>query len=229
LITYWNTVFYGDTIHRRPPAFSVTFTGYALSFFREFDTPPGMNDTWLLMMQQANWFSMTLGERRRRFNELHALFDKRILAYCIYVTGDRDMANDIYQDVFVKAYQSLHTIRESGKEANWLFRIARNQCLNAMKSRQRSERRLTNFDGLQDRLSREHDGVEYDEVQHLRDALDLLPHEYREALLLAEFEGFSLKEIAEMTGASLSNVKVRIHRAKLKLHTILEPILNDYE
>lgn len=172
---------------------------------------------------------MTRSERRRRFNELYALYDRRILAYCIYVTGDRDMANDIYQEVFVKAYQSLHTLRESGKEANWLFRIARNQCLNAMKSRQRSEKRLSNIDEMQERLSIGDSTVEYDEIQHLRRALNQLPHDYREALLLAEFEGFSLKEIAEMTGASLSNVKVRIHRAKQKLHSILEPILNDYE
>ena len=47
--------------------------------------------------------------------------------------------------------------------------------------------------------------------------------------VLAEFEGYSLKEIAELTGASLSNVKVRIFRAKQKLYNILQPILNDYE
>ncbi|MCB2205414.1 RNA polymerase sigma factor [bacterium] len=168
-------------------------------------------------------------ERRQRFNELYALYDKRILAYCIYVLSDRDLANDVYQEVFVKAYQSLHTLREEGKEANWLFRIARNECLNNLKSRQRSDKRSVPIDNAERFLVTGDGAVERNEAEHLHRALDQLPDDYREALLLAEFEGFSMKEIAEITGASLSNVKVRIHRAKQKLHKILEPILNDYE
>jgi RNA polymerase sigma-70 factor (ECF subfamily) len=172
---------------------------------------------------------MTEGERRQRFDDLYALYDKRILAYCIYVTSDRDLANDVYQEVFVKAYQSLHTLRELGKEANWLFRIARNECMNALTSRQRSDKRSVSVEDA-DRFLLTHDGAEQrNEAEHLRWALEQLPPDHKEALLLAEFEGFSLKEISEMTGASLSNVKVRIHRAKKRLHTILEPILNDYE
>ncbi len=172
---------------------------------------------------------MTERDRRQRFDDLYVLYDKRILAYCIYVLGDRDLANDVYQEVFVKAYQSLHTIRESGKEANWLFRIARNECLNTLKSRQRSDRRSVRIEDAAHALVTPDGVVEQNEAEHLHRALAQLPTDHREALLLAEFEGFSLKEIAEITGASLSNVKVRIHRAKRKLHQILEPILHDYE
>ena len=172
---------------------------------------------------------MTERERRTHFDEMYTLYNKRILAYCSYVTGDRDMANDVYQEVFVKAYQSLHTLRDGAKEANWLFRIARNECLNALKSRQRGDKRSVSIENAEHLLMTAEDSDQRNEKEHLRRAIDQLPTEYREALLLAEFEGFSLKEIAEMTGASLANVKVRIHRAKKKLHALLEPILNDYE
>lgn len=172
---------------------------------------------------------MTERERRKRFDELYASYDRRVLAYCLYVTSDRDLAHDVFQEVFVKAYQALHTLRDSGKEANWLFRIARNECLNALKSRQRSDRRTLSLDSVAEPAAQGDDVTSRDAHAYLRRAIDQLPPEYREALLLAEFEGFSLKEIAEITGASLSNVKVRIHRAKQKLHTMLEPILNDYE
>jgi RNA polymerase sigma-70 factor (ECF subfamily) len=172
---------------------------------------------------------MTERERRTQFNEMYALYDKRVFAYCLYVTNDRDLAGDVYQEVFVKAYQAIHTLRDPEKQANWLFRIARNECLNALKFRQRSEHRSVNVEYVQDQLQNEVLPETADEIAHLRWAIGQLSPDYREALLLAEFEGFSLKEIAKMTGTSLSNVKVRIHRAKLKLHTLLEPILNDYE
>lgn len=172
---------------------------------------------------------MTERERRKRFDEIYASYDRRVLAYCIYVTSDRDLANDVFQEVFVKAYQALHTLRDNDKEANWLFRIARNECLNALKSRQRSDRRNVPLDYASEPAADTESLATRDAHEQLRRAIDQLPQDYREALLLAEFEGFSLKEISEITGASLSNVKVRIHRAKQKLHTILEPILNDYE
>jgi RNA polymerase sigma-70 factor, ECF subfamily len=172
---------------------------------------------------------MTERERRKRFDDLYASYDRRVFAYCLYVVNDRDLASDVFQEVFVKVYQALHTLRDSEKEANWLFRIARNECLNAMKSRQRSDRRHIRLDHAPEPAAESETVIHHDAHEHLRRAIDQLPHDYREALLLAEFEGFSLKEIAEITGASLSNVKVRIHRAKQKLHAILEPILNDYE
>lgn len=172
---------------------------------------------------------MTERERRERFNELYALYDRRVFAYCVYVTSDRDTASDVYQEVFVKAYKAMHTLKDPEKQANWLFRIARNECLNALKSRQRDEKRSVDVDHVHGQLRHEIQPEQSDEIAHLRSAIAQLPHDYREALLLAEFEGFSLKEIAQMTGTSLSNVKVRIHRAKVKLHAILEPILNDYE
>ena len=172
---------------------------------------------------------MTERERRKRFDALYTAYDRRVLAYCLYVIADRDLAQDVYQEVFVKAYQALHTLRESDKEANWLFRIARNECLNALKSRQRSDRRNIPLDNAPELPGESSSQERRDAHEHLRRAIDQLPHDYREALLLAEFEGFSLKEVAEITGASLSNVKVRIHRAKQKLHALLEPILNDYE
>jgi RNA polymerase sigma-70 factor (ECF subfamily) len=177
----------------------------------------------------ANEHGMTEAERRTIFNEVYAQYDRRVFAYCLYVLGDRDRANDVFQEVFIKMYQALHTLRDVDKTSNWLFRIARNECLNAMKSVQRSERRSVRIDDPEPDLETSVHGETYtDEIEHVRWGLSQLSKEHREALVLAEFEGFSLKEIAEMTGTSLSNVKVRIHRAKQKLHTLLQPILNDY-
>lgn len=173
---------------------------------------------------------MTEHERRTRFDAIYAQYDRRVLAYCVYVIGDRDKANDVFQEVFIKTYTMLHTIRDEDKTANWLFRIARNECLNSMKSRQRDDRRHVSIDEDFDIAQPHPPSMEnLDRTEHLKWALAQLSEEHRDALLLAEFEGFSLKEIAEMTGATVSNVKVRIHRAKLKMQKLLQPILHDHE
>lgn len=161
---------------------------------------------------------------------MYAQYDRRVLAYCIYVIGNRDQANDVLQEVFIKAYTMLHTVREADKIANWLFRIARNECLNALKSRQRDDRRTVAIDDDFELAQPIHGSVDnLDHADHLKWGLAQLTEEHREALLLAEFEGFSLKEIADITGATVTNVKVRIHRAKVKLQKLLQPILHDHE
>lgn len=168
-------------------------------------------------------------ERRKRFDELYSQFDRRVLAYCIHVVGDRDAARDVFQEVFIKAFSSLHTLREWDRASNWLFRIARNECLNALKSTQRSTRRSTRLEDAESQAQTAEPSIsDREEARLLHSAMQQLTPDHREALLLAEFEGFSLKEIADITGASVSNVKVRIHRAKLKLHALLKPILHDH-
>jgi RNA polymerase sigma-70 factor, ECF subfamily len=172
---------------------------------------------------------MTELERRKYFDEVYAQYDRRVFAYCVYVIGDRDRASDVYQDVFIKVYQSLHTVREQERIAHWIFRIARNECLNAMKSNQRNQNRSVRIDDSDTLPDTTSNASFNDEIEYLHWGLNQLGKDYREALVLAEFEGFSLKEIAEMTNTSLSNVKIRVHRAKQKLHALLQPILNDYE
>lgn len=173
---------------------------------------------------------MTESERRSQFNELYSQYERRVFAYCLYVTGDRDQTNDVFQEVFIKVYRSLHTVRDQDKLSNWLFRIARNECLNVMKTEQRSKIRHLSLNDAEHLVPVDEKDTMYDdEIEHLERGLKQLSKEYREALILAEFEGFSMKEIADLTGTTVSNVKVRIHRAKQKLHSLLQPILDDHE
>jgi RNA polymerase sigma-70 factor, ECF subfamily len=171
---------------------------------------------------------MTDNDRRKVFNELYMQYERRVYAYCLYVIGDRDQAKDVFQEIFVKAFKSLHTVLDMEKASHWLFRITRNECINAMKYNQRSDKRTVRIEGDTPAYVTE-SPVHSDEIQHLHWAINQLSNDHREALLLAEFEGFSMKEISDITGASIANVKVRIHRAKQRLHKLLEPILQSHE
>jgi RNA polymerase sigma-70 factor, ECF subfamily len=171
---------------------------------------------------------MTENDRRQVFNDLYMQFERRVYAYCLYVIGDRDQAKDVFQEVFVKVFKSLHTVQDLEKVSHWLFRIARNECINLLKHNQRVDRRSVRIENDTPALVPD-STIHSDEVQHLHWAINQLSHDHREALLLAEFEGFSMKEISDMTGATIANVKVRIHRAKQRLHKLLEPILQHHE
>jgi RNA polymerase sigma-70 factor (ECF subfamily) len=166
--------------------------------------------------------------RDEAFAELYRRHKSEIYSYCLRMMGrDEALASDLFQDVFIRAYERAAQFRSGTNVRGWLYTIARNLCLNAMRSRQPVDSielhpMLANVDRSL--------APEYDEAQHfLRDRIERavaeLPTEYREAFVLREFDGFSYANIAEMTGTSLSVTKVRIWRAKERLRTLLQPYL----
>jgi RNA polymerase sigma-70 factor, ECF subfamily len=132
---------------------------------------------------------------------------------------DHDTALDLTQDAFVKAYGSLPDCREPQHFRAWLFRIARNHCLDHLKN----VRRLSvPFSALDDPDAIADDRAPMpDRALTLGVALERLAPALREAFLLKHDAGYSYDEIAELTGASVSAVKMRVHRAREALRAFL--------
>lgn len=150
-----------------------------------------------------------------------ALYDRyhhRLYGYCIKMLKDAVLAEDIHQEVFIRVARKKGTF-SGGSFGGWLFAIARNQCLNAIRDRTDH----LSIDDMEKVLVAPEQELYDERAELLRKAVDQLPHDYREALVLRVYSGFSYQEIADITGAKLATVKVRIHRAKLKLHELLEP------
>lgn len=164
----------------------------------------------------------------RAFAELYRRHKSEIFTYCLRMMGrDRDAASDLFQEVFIRAYERAEQFRSGSNVRGWLYTIARNLCLNAHRGKRPTDC-IDLFPSLesQDRSL----APEYDEEQHflrkrLETAIGELPDEFREAFVLREFDGFSYSEIAEMTGTTLSVTKVRIYRAKERLRVLLKPYL----
>jgi RNA polymerase sigma-70 factor, ECF subfamily len=162
------------------------------------------------------------------FAELYGRHKAEIYTYCLrMMSGDADRASDIFQEVFIKTFEKAKQFRNGSNVIGWIYTIARNMCLNAI----RNERPC---DSLDDQISRESNdrslAPEYDEEQHflrekLESALKMLPVEFREPFMLREFDGFTYREIALMTGATLGMTKVRIYRAKQRMRELLTPQL----
>jgi len=132
---------------------------------------------------------------------------------------DHDTALDLVQDAFVRAYDRLSECRDHDRFRAWLFRIARNLCLDHVKSVRRLTVPFSSVDGI-DRV--EDDRRVPGELDFmLRSALDRLPATLREAFLLKHDAGYTYDELAEITQVTPSAAKMRVHRARETLRDFL--------
>lgn len=132
---------------------------------------------------------------------------------------DHDNALDIVQDAFVRAYDRLADCRDRVHFRAWLFRIARNLCLDYLKNVRRSTVPLSTVAGAEAVDSPRTVASELDLT--MRTALEALPAALREAFLLKHDAGYTYDEVADMTDASPSAVKMRVHRAREALREFL--------
>jgi RNA polymerase sigma-70 factor (ECF subfamily) len=136
------------------------------------------------------------------------------LAYSL--THDPDEAKDIAQDAFLRAFRRLESFRPDRPFSRWLFVIARNASLDAIRKRKRSER-LPAADGAMAEPGPEDTAMRNDEAARVRLALEALPAHYRTVLELYYTSGLRYREIADVLGIPIGTVKTYIARAKRRL------------
>lgn len=132
---------------------------------------------------------------------------------------DHDTSLDLVQDAFVKAFDRLAECRDGANYRAWLYRISRNLCLDELRNVRRLTIPMSTADGAE---LIEDDGAAPDDLTWaLRDALARLPDAMREAFLLKHDAGYTYEEVASITNASPSAVKMRVHRAREALRLFL--------
>jgi RNA polymerase sigma-70 factor (ECF subfamily) len=147
-----------------------------------------------------------------------------LYAYVFELVRNEQTSLDLVQETFVSAFRHIATLRDDGKFGSWLFSIAHQKCLQQWRRQGReSELREELLPELAagspdplDVLLREEQEAEFMKL------LEKLPLAQRSALLLHFIEGFSLDEIARITGAQLGTVKSRLHYAKRALRKLWE-------
>ena len=158
------------------------------------------------------------------FTELYARHSSRVWLYCLKIMGDREAAEDMFQETFLRFLQSAEVEREMTNVPAFLLRIARNLCLNA-----KGKKRPVATPLEEPEFPVEEHPVEARELERLiSTALDLLSDEHREAFVLQAYNGMSYEEIADIIDRPVSTVRNRVVRAKKKMREILAPYLVDY-
>ncbi len=156
------------------------------------------------------------------FGELVRRHQDFVYGAALRVVRNPVLAQDLAQETFVRAYRALPDFRGDSQVRSWLYRIASNLSLNAVQRRREypsdampeSPARRSDNPGRQTELSALRDA--------LADAVDQLPEDLKNALVLREYEGLSYQEIADQTGLPLNTVRTRILRARRALRSKME-------
>lgn len=146
--------------------------------------------------------------------------------FAVHLTGDEERGTEIFQEATLQAYLSLDHLRNPQRFKSWFFSIIVNVHRNNLRERQKSPSLIENTDSQVETVTASGDTAitaEQEELQaSLLAALDRLSADYRQVLQLFYFQGFGMTEMASAIGISESAVKTRLHRARLKLKTILK-------
>jgi RNA polymerase sigma-70 factor, ECF subfamily len=158
------------------------------------------------------------------FAELVARHQDDQFRTALRLTGSRDDAHDALQSAFVRGHRHLASCEDPARFGAWLGRIVLNECRTLLVRRTQRERRLVQDDALLANTAAPASYTDDDWREEIERALGQLPDEQREAFLLKYVEDRSYEEIAELTGAGVSALKMRVKRACERLRLLLEPV-----
>lgn len=154
------------------------------------------------------------------------LYDRhvdRVYRLAFRMTGDADMATDVTQDAFIRAFERLGDFRQEAAFGTWLHRIAVTTALVAIRSRKRRDRRYRPLEDADDVGQVDPQG----EVllrEHLHRAIDGLADGYRTVFVMYELEGYTHQEIADTLGVAVATSKGQLFRAKARLREALKHV-----
>jgi RNA polymerase sigma-70 factor, ECF subfamily len=166
------------------------------------------------------------------FEEVVRAYGGRLLSVARRLLGNDADAQDAVQDAFVRAFKAIHTFEARARLYTWLHRIVVNTALMKLRERRRRptesiDELLPDFrsDGHQAVASREWSDALLERKETgaiVREAIARLPDQYREVLVLRDIEDRDTAEAAELLGTTPNAVKVRLHRARQALRTLLD-------
>lgn len=162
------------------------------------------------------------------FDELVDQCEAGLIQYFVYLTRNRATAEDLAQDVFIRIFQAGKGYQPKARFRTWLFRIARNLWIDHCRREQHSAKNLS-----LDATTAEGNGLaatlaapapetrDRDEGDRIRKAIEQLPMEQREVVLMSQIQGLLYEEVAEALEIPVGTVKSRMHHALKRLREIL--------
>jgi RNA polymerase sigma-70 factor (ECF subfamily) len=186
-------------------------------------------------MEDGDVVAAFLGGEERAFREIVNRYQTRLLNFVYRTISDREKAEDLVQEVFIRAYRHLHSFDTTKKFSTWIYTIAANLAKNELRNRSRDPLVLlwgmkTIWQGEERPLELEDTSSRPDDLFRKRQLCELveeataqLSARHRQVFVLRDVEGKSYEEIAEITGTKVGTVKSRLSRARQSFADIIKP------
>lgn len=192
----------------------------------------------LRQLDDASVVAAYLSGRSEAFQELVERYQKRLLNFVYRTIGDRERAEDLVQEVFIRVHRHLHRFDQTKKFSTWIYTIASNLAKNELRNRSRNP--LVLFQAMKKNWEADHRPLQFEDPHHRPDdlyrkrhlrelvewAVAQLPEHHREVFVLRELEGKSYEDIAEITNCNLGTVKSRLNRARNRFAQVVAPHLD---
>lgn len=159
-----------------------------------------------------------------------------VFTLALRMVKNREEAEEVSQDTFIKTFNSLHKFNGDSKFSTWLYKIAYNTCLDRLKKQKRAQN-IVSIDEYTEHQVKAIENVldqieEQERKQTIQDCINLLPSDDAFLLSLFYFEELSLEEISKVIGIKVNHVKIKLFRSRKKLTAIfkerLEPEIIEY-
>jgi len=185
-------------------------------------------------MQEKELVRLSREGNKEAFSALVEMYKTKIFNLAFGMTRDREVSDDVAQDVFLKAWMALGSFRGESGFGTWLYRIAVNRVKDELRKRKHSWREVplekTGERGIEastDPSPEEKEHIEEERRSLVHKALAALPRKHQVILGLREIEGLSYEEISSVLKLSPGTVESRLHRARKKLREKLAPLLSE--
>jgi RNA polymerase sigma-70 factor (ECF subfamily) len=204
----------------------------------ETNTPRADERRVLQTQDDSGVVAAHLAGDTQAFEELVERYQRRLLNFVYRTIGDRERAEDLVQEVFIRVHRHLARFDQTKKFSTWIYTIASNLAKNELRNRSRNP--LVLFQTIKKNWEADHRPLQFEDPQnrpddlyrkrHLRQLVDWsvaqLPEHHRVVFVLRELEGKTYEEIADITGCNLGTVKSRLNRARNRFAQLIGPMLD---
>lgn len=174
---------------------------------------------------------------REAFDFLVEKYKDIVYAVAYRFAHDPDLALDLAQDSFIRAYRGIKSFKGRSSFSTWLYRVAMNTCIDYTRRKARSvdaqtvPEEVADYAGAEPVVARgprspDRQALSGELGEKIQEAIEALPEYHRSVFVLYEIEGMSYKEIAKIVGCSIGTVMSRLHYARKKLQKMLQPYVD---
>ncbi|MCK4546211.1 MAG: sigma-70 family RNA polymerase sigma factor [Candidatus Eisenbacteria sp.] len=190
----------------------------------------------LVVDEEKQWIEQCLDGDESGYQHLLDRYRRGIYNLAYRMLGSAEDANDAAQEAFIKAFRSLDKYDPRFKFSSWLYRIATNHCVDALRKRKGYMVSLEEHEeegrDLKSRLpGRNPDPADYvhrgERKAIMTRAINQLDPRYRSVILLRHDQEMTYEEMSSILGLPIGTVKVRVHRARQRLRDLLAPFMDD--